>query len=159
MMPARWLGLLAAGLCIVSLTACGDEDPAPTSGAGVIGRAVLTDDTGRPDRPDRGGGVVVVPADAAADLWSQGGQKAEPADLAHAGFRVDGAKVEALGGTVVPVSDDGSFRVAHDGLVMVCRLPASAESGSTRGCAWVDLPKSGALELSFGEAGFRASVD
>lgn len=162
--------LLAAGVAMVPLGGCGEDAPTsspspvpdsagPSSSTprqGVSGEAVLTDDTGLADRPDGGGGIAVIPDEAAAKLWPLVGLDEEPTDLAHTGFAIDDAQVQQLGGVIVPVAGDGTFTIERSGPVLLCRLRDSAESGTVEGCTRADLPSTGTLKLTDGEGGFRS---
>lgn len=144
------------------LGACaGSVEPRKPDGPGVTGRMVLLDDTGITPRPDGGGGMLVVPEAALPDLWPRVGMEG-PEDLAYAWFNTDPELLADLGGEVVPVDDDGHFRLTQTGRHLICRLRDPATSGAApggaNGCDLIDLPRSGALKATFGEGGFHANL-
>ena len=157
---AAVLGVGVAVLASLASACAGDPTPGgPDVGAtsgGPAGSARLVDDTGRDDVPDGGGWVALIPADRVAEVWQAAGS--DPgADLTYAAVTVTSAQVEAVGGLTRPVSEDGSFELGLTGPVVVCRVPGELESGSTRGCARVQLDEDSRIEISWGEAGFRVS--
>lgn len=118
---------------------------------------VLADDTGLMDRPDSGGWVVLVPV--SSHPWKPLGlpkpERANPAVLAHAGFAVDPAAVEQMGGELVPVDEDGTFSTKATGGQLLCRLRGTSRQAGAAGCVIVELPVQGGLRLIFGEGGLR----
>jgi hypothetical protein len=132
-------------LLVLALTGCG--------GDGLSGHSVLVDDTGRDDVSDGGGWVLVVPSHRERDLWSAVGGR--PDDLPHAGFPVDAATADGVGGVLVGVSDDGDWSVTSTGPSLLCRV---SPGGSALGCVEVDLPETGNVTTEFGEGGLSAQV-
>jgi predicted small lipoprotein YifL len=147
---------LVLALVVVLVAGCGQDGPpsGPTGSDGPAGSARLVDDTGRPDVPDGGGWVALVPADRIADLWEAAG--ADPGDdLTHASVPVTRDQVEAVGGLAQAVSETGDFELGLTGPVVVCRVPGEGEASSTRGCAEVELTADSRLQITWGEAGLR----
>ena len=154
----RQVATVGAIACMLTIVGCASSlEPRPPDGPGVTGRMILLDDTGRPPIPDWGGGIVVIPESALVDLWRRVGRK-ELDDLAYISFAVDTDMVGDLGGEIVPVDDDGHFRLTTAGPQLICRLRDSTTSGTTSGCDRVDLPVSGSLTVTFGEGGFHAET-
>jgi hypothetical protein len=46
-----------------------------------MGRVILLDDTGRPPIPRSGGGIVIIPESALADLWQRVGREEQMISL------------------------------------------------------------------------------
>jgi hypothetical protein len=159
MVMGRQVATVGAIACMLAIGGCADSlEPRRPDGPGVTGRAILVDDTGRPPLADGGGEIVVIPETALTGLWRRIGP-GEPDDLAHIGFTLDPDMVADLGGEIMPVDDDGHFRLTHTGPQLICRLPdSSASPAFVRGCDRVDLPVSGAVTVSFGEGGFRVET-
>jgi hypothetical protein len=57
------------------------------------------------------------------------------------------------------IDEDGKFALQVTGRHTVCRLTESAQVDVLHGCAVVDLPEDGKLQLSVGEAGLQAALD
>jgi hypothetical protein len=147
------------------LAGCGGSvEPRRPDGPGVTGRMILLDDTGRPPTPASEGGILAIPEPALPDLWTRAGTQEphRPEDLAYTSFALDGHVVAELGGEIVPVDDDGHFRLTSSGRHLICQTSDPDQSGaqisSTRGCDLIDLPDSGALKATFGEGGFHAEL-
>jgi hypothetical protein len=125
---------------------------------------ILLDDTGFPPRPDSGGGILAIPEPALPDLWQRVGEQGSeaPEVFTYSFFAVDGDLVTELGGEIVPVDEDGHFRLTKSGRHLICRTSDLVRSGAGRtsagGCDLVDLPESGALKATFGEGGFHAEL-
>ncbi len=149
----------------VVLAACGGSvDPRRPDGPGVTGRMILLDDTGLPPTPDSGGGILVIPEPALPDLWERVGKQESdgPGVFTYSSFALDVHQVSELDGEIVPVDDDGHFRLTKSGRHLVCRTSDIDRSGARRssagGCDLIDLPESGALKATFGEGGFHAEL-
>lgn len=139
----------------------GSLEPARPEGAGVTGRMILLDDTGLPPSAHSGGAMLAVPEASLPVLWQAVGTEAPERehDLAYTRFVLDAGDVADIDAAVVPVDDRGHFRIPRSGPHLLCRIPDSSETGrGARGCDLVDLPESGAVEATFGEGGFHASV-
>lgn len=155
-------GSYAVLLAVVAgmLTACGQDGSLGTSAtggsSGPPGSARLLDDTGRPQVPDGGGWVALVPAGRIAELWEAAGT--DPGeDLTYAAVPMTRDQVEAVGGVARTVSDAGEFDLGPTGPVVVCRIPGDGEASSTRGCAQVELTDDSRLTITWGEAGLRVA--
>ena len=144
---------VALVLLVLATAGCG-EGGERSGTAGVDGRNVRVDDTGRDDTADGGGWMLVLPAARAGDLWDAVGEP-EPDDLRFARFTVDRETARAAGGSLVAVDDDGDYVVGSTGRTLLCRVPPE---GSAYGCAEVALPARGDVVTSFGEGGFTARV-
>lgn len=145
------------------LAACSDSlEPRRPDGPGVTGRMVLLDDTGLPPTPDSGGGLLAIPEAALPDLWQAVGEPELEGQgaFAHAAFDARVSLVADLDGEIVPVDDEGHFRLSRSGPHLLCRTSDTGRAGelSAGGCDLVQLPESGALEATFGEGGFHARV-
>jgi hypothetical protein len=139
--------LALAAAAVLLLAACGPGAP----GAGE-GSARLVDDTGRPDVPDGGGWVALVPAERAQDLWDAAGS-APGDDLGAAAVPLTRELVESVGGLARTVSEDGDFELGLTGSVLVCRVPGDGDTGTTRGCATTGLTADESLVVTWGEGG------
>jgi predicted small lipoprotein YifL len=145
-------------LALSLTTGCGQGGPSagPSATDGPTGSARLLDDAGRPEVPDGGGWVALVPAGRIAELWEAAGT--DPGkDLTYASVPVTKDQVEAVGGVARTVSEAGEFELGLTGPVVVCRIPGEGDASSTRGCAEVELTEGSSLEISWGEAGLRVS--
>lgn len=80
------------------------------------------------------------------------------ADQPYVGGRVLRDDVTRAGGTLATIDEDGTFALKATGRHTVCRLVEAPQVDILRGCAAVDLPADGRLELSVGEGGLRASL-
>jgi hypothetical protein len=160
------LGMLKVAVLLMAgagLTGCaGSLEPRQPDGPGVTGRMILVDDTGLPPTPDSGGGILVIPDAASSGLWQRVGEKAPDREgaLAYIGFQVSSELVADLDGELVPVDDDGHFRLTRAaGRHLICRTSDLNGSGAwAGGCDLIRLPESGALKATFGEGGFHAAL-
>jgi hypothetical protein len=152
----RVVGAAAAVLLAVPLaavTGCGGPD-------GLEGTVVAVDDTGKGDRPLGGGWVAVLDADGLVDFLSGSGIDPPSADdLPYVAGRVLRDDVTRAGGSLATVDEDGAFALTATGRHTVCRLVEAPQVDLLKGCAVVDLPARGRLQLSVGEAGLRATLD
>ena len=147
----RGRGLACAFWLAAVLAGCGD-------GAGLRGTAVTVQDVeGLGDQDLESGWVVAVPAASAHDLWP-GGALPPDDELPYASAPLSRTQVEGAGGAV-GVIDDGEFDLdAPAGEHLLCLVRAGGEGERARGCGYADLPSSGRLEVTTGEAGFRVAV-
>jgi len=142
----------------------GAVEPRQPDGPGVTGRMILLDDTGRPPTPDSGGGILVIPETALPDLWQRVGEQEPDGQNAftYTSFDVGVGLVADLDGEIVPVDDDGHFRLTKSGRHLICRTSDIDRSGERRqsagGCDLIHLPESGALKATLGEGGFHAQL-
>lgn len=148
---ATWVAMLA--LPMLALTGCGGPD-------GLEGTVVAVDDTGKDDRPLGGGWVAVLGDAALLDFLGQAGIDVPGSgDLPYVGGRVLRDEVTRAGGVLAPIDEDGKFALTATGRHTVCRLVEAPQVDVLHGCAVVDLPANGRLQLSVGEAGLRATLD
>lgn len=150
----------ALSLAVGLLAACGADSPDPAGSGGMVGHMSGTSDVeGRPGDPAiAGGGLAVIPI-AAMDgpFWDLTDQErvADPRGWAHLALLLSEAHVSRLDGTVVPIDDEGDFRVeVPAGKYAVCYW-SDEIGGRVTGCAAVDLSAEGELEASRGEGGFH----
>ena len=125
-------------------------------GPGLSGSAAVVQDVeGLGEQPIEAGWVVAVPEASAGALLA-----AAPSDgeLPYATWPLSREQVTAAGGAVAEV-DDGRFRLdAGAGPHLLCLVQDSGTAERARGCGAVDLPSTGELEVTTGEAGFRVAV-
>jgi hypothetical protein len=142
----RWL---LAG--VLALSGCG-------SGDGLRGTAVVVQDVeGLGEQGLERGWVVAVPAASADAVWA-GEDVPSDVELPHVSVPISRAQVEAVSG-VVGAIDDGDFALdAPAGSHLLCLVEANRFGERSRGCGYADLPSSGRLEVTTGEAGFRVAV-
>lgn len=159
----RLLASSAVALALGLPPACSQHSPDPAGSGGLVGHLSATSDVAGQDGDPAvgGGGLAVIPI-AAMDgpFWDLAGQEpiTDPRGWSYLVFQLDEAQVAELGGTVVPIDDDGDFRITvPPGDYGVCRWPEEI-GGAVTGCDAVDLPAEGKLEGTVGEAGFRIRV-
>lgn len=141
--------VLALGLG--TLTGCGGPDS-------LEGTVVSASGTG--DRPLGGGWVAALTDDELRDfLGTAGIDVPGAADLPYVGGRVLRDGVTQAGGTLATVDQDGRFALTVTGRHTVCRLVEAPQVDVLKGCAVLDLPAQGTLELSVGDDGLRAALD
>ena len=133
------------------LVGCGD-------GAGLHGTAVVVQDVeGLGDQDLESGWVVAVPATEVGDLWPDGTAPPD-GELPYASAPLSRTQVEGAGGAV-GVIDDGEFALdAPTGEHLLCLVQDDGEGEEAVGGGYADLPSSGRLEVTTGEAGFRVAV-
>jgi hypothetical protein len=150
------LSSLAMGV----LAACGSDVPDPAGSGGMVGHISGTSDVeGQQGDPAVGGGGLAVMPVAAMDgpFWELTDQEPvdDPRGWAYLVLSLSEADVSQLDGTVVPIDDEGDFRVAvSPGKYAVCYW--SSEIGTrVTGCDAIALSAEGELEASWGEGGFH----
>ena len=151
--------LVRAGVSLAVLTGgagCAVGDDALS---GTV--AVVHDVAGFRDTPVTEGFVAAVPGDAVDDVFASAPREgmAEP-HLGYLATELPRTRVLAAGGAVAEIRR-GRFELAvAAGEYLVCVVGASG-SGSerTRGCHRVDLPASGVLAITFGEAPVHVRVE
>ena len=138
---------------LVTVAGCGGPD-------GIEGKVVAVDDTGQKDRPLGGGWVAVLEDGSLLDFLGKAGIDVPSSDdLPYVGGRVLHDDVTAAGGVLATIDEDGKFALEVSGRHTVCRMTEAAQVDVLHGCAVVDLPQDGRLQLSVGEAGLRATLD
>ena len=143
--------LLAVPLAAVA--GCGGPDH-------LEGKVVALGTTGKDAKPLGGGWVAVFEDDALLGFLSGAGIDVPSAgDLPYVGGRVLHDDVTAAGGSLATVDADGRFALTATGRHTVCRLAEAPQVDILKGCAVVDLPAKGTLELTVGEKGLRALLD
>ena len=143
---------VAGGLALTSLTGCG--------GPGALSGTLRTADTkGKDGDPMPGGWIAVLTDDQAADFWTQSGiDQPGASGLAFVEGRVRHEAVAETGGTLVRVDDNGKFTTTVTGPRQLCVLREHPQVDVVRGCASVDLPAEGALDVTVGDDGVRATL-
>lgn len=153
------LSSLAMGL----LAACGSDVPDPAGSGGMVGHMSGTSDVeGQPGDPTVGGGGLAVVPIAAMDgpFWDLTDQDRvdNPRGWAYLVLSLSEAHVSELDGTVVPIDDEGDFRVeVPPGKYAVCYWSSKIGARVT-GCDAIALSAKGELEASWGEGGFHVGA-
>ena len=149
MRPSGARAYLLAG--VLALSGCGSAD-------GLRGTAVVVQDVeGLGEQDLESGWVVAVPSASADVLWP-GGAVPGDGELPYVSAPLSRTQVEDVSG-VVGAIDDGDFALdAPAGSHLLCLVEANRLGERSRGCGWADLPSSGRLEVTTGEAGFRVAV-
>lgn len=147
------LATLAAGLlALTTVTGCGGAD-------GLQGTLRTADTQGEDGAPMVGGWVALLTAEQAAAFWDQSGlNRPEAGDLAHVEGRVRHEAVAESGGTLIPVDDDGKFTTSLTGPRHLCVLREFPQVDVLRGCAEMDLPADGTLDITVGDDGVQATL-
>ncbi|GAA4288267.1 hypothetical protein [Georgenia daeguensis] len=151
--------LVRAGLSLAVLTAAAGCAVGDDALSGTV--AVVQDVAGFRDTPVTEGFVAAVPGDAVDEVFASAPreQMAET-HLGYLATELPPAHVLAAGGAVAEIRR-GRFQLeVAAGEYLVCVVGASG-SGSerTRGCHRVDLPASGVLAVTFGEAPVHVAVE
>ena len=143
---------LAAGLALTGTTACGGSDAVH----GTLRTAEAKDKDGA---PMPGGWIAILTDDQAADFWAQSGiDQPGATDLAFVEGRVRHEAVAGTGGSLVPVDDEGKFTTILTGPHQLCVLRELPQVDVLRGCATVDLPADGSLDITVGDDGVVATL-
>lgn len=117
----------------------------------------MQDVEGLGDQPLEEGWVVAVPSASADGAWP-GGAVPPAGELPYASGPLSRVWAEDAGGDVGAI-DDGEFSLdAPAGEHLLCLVQDSGTGEQARGCGYADLPSSGRLEVTTGEAGFRVRV-
>lgn len=156
------IGVRGAWLAGVSLAVTSAVAGCAVGDDALSGTVVVVQDVaGFRDTPVTEGFVAAVPWDAVDDVFASAprGEMTEP-HLGYLATELPWARVLAAGGAVAEIRR-GRFELEADaGEPLVC---VAAETGSgrelTRGCDRVDLPASGVLAITFGEAPVHVEVE
>lgn len=154
---------IALPLAVGLLVACGPDGSTPGSSGWLVGHMSGTSDVaGQSGNPAVGGGGLAVLPIAVMDsrFWelTEVEPVANPSAWAVLRVRLTGAQVSRLGGAVVSVDDKGDFRLQlPPEEYAFCYWPSGTD-GWIWGCGYVELPSSGKLKASWGEAGFHIGV-
>jgi hypothetical protein len=151
--PRATTALVAVAiLALTTLTGCGGTD-------GLKGTLRAAPAHGKHGSPMTGGWVAVLTSDQLADFLDQSGiDPPGEADLAFVEGRVRHEAVTETGGTLLPVGDDGTFSTTLTGRRQLCVLRQLPQVDLLRGCATVDLPADGGLDLTVGDDGVKAEL-
>ena len=153
--PRRVLGFTTAvllGVPVGAVAGCGGPD-------GLEGTVVAVK-AGQDDRPLGGGWVAVFGDDALlAYLSGAGIDVPSSGDLPYVAGRVLHDDVTGAGGSLVTIDDKGTFALKVTGRHTVCRLVEAPQVDILKGCAVLDLPAKGRLQLSVGDQGLQATLD
>jgi hypothetical protein len=142
----------AAGLALAGVTGCGGPDS-------LSGTLQTADAKGKDGSPLSGGWIAVLTEDQAADFLTQSGIDRPSAEgLAFVEGRVRHEAIAETGGTLVPVDDDGKFTTTVTGPRRLCVLRELPQVDVLRGCAAVDLPAKGSLDITVGDDGVAATL-
>ncbi|WP_137846030.1 hypothetical protein [Microbacterium sp. 2FI] len=131
--------------------------------AGLVGQMSATSDVaGQPgDAAVGGGGLAVIPIAAMnGPFWDLAAEHpiADPQEWFHMALQLSEDDVTELGGTASPIDGDGGFRLqVAPAEYAVCYWPGDVGTRIT-GCDAIELPASGTLEATWGEAGFQIRV-
>jgi hypothetical protein len=156
----RTLVALVLSATIASLAACSAAPTAPGPAGGLVGQMSGTSDVaGQQGDPALGGRLAVIPI-AAMDgpFWTLTEEDPilDPQEWAHVAVRLSEDDVTELGGTTAVIDADGAFRLEiPPAEYAVCYQPGDAR---ITGCDAIALPASGAVEATWGEAGFHIAV-
>jgi len=143
---------LAAALALTGLTGCGGPDA-------LRGTLRTAPTKGNDGTPLVGGWIAVLTQAQANDFWAQSGIDQPTEDgLAFVTGRVRHEAIGELGGTLVPVDDQGTFTTTVTGRHQLCVLRELPQVDLVRGCATVDLPAKGTLAITVGDDGVRAKL-
>lgn len=151
------LGLVLACGLVLGTGGCGETSS--SSSEGVRGKVEGIDDTGLPPTASSGGWIAAVPAARTDDLLALADERPPASELAWVRFLLDRDEVEALGGVVADIDEEGRFQLSVSGEQLVCRLREGTKGTYAAGCAEVDLPERGEVRVATGEAGFRIGVE
>jgi hypothetical protein len=154
--PSPSCGVVAALACVTVLVAvlsgCGGSDS-------LSGTLRTADAQGGHGAPMANGWIAVLTADQASDFWLRAGISSPGAgDLAFVEGRVRHEGVADVGGTLVPVDDKGKFTTTVTGRRQLCVLRELPQVDLIRGCASVDLPADGTLDITVGDNGVQAKL-
>jgi len=143
---------VAAALALTALTGCGGPDA-------VHGTLRTAAAKGKDGAPMVGGWIAVLTDAQAADFWAQSGID-QPTDdgLAFVTGRVRHEAVAETGGRLLTVDDQGRFTTTITGRRQVCVLRELPQVDLVRGCAAVDLPTTGTLDIAVGDNGVLATL-
>jgi hypothetical protein len=142
----------AAGLAVLVVTGCGGPDA-------LNGTLRTADTRAKGGSPLAGGWVAVLTAEQAADFFDQSGiDQPNASGLAVVEGRVRHEAIAETGGTLLAVHDDGTFTTTATGPRQVCVLREFPQVDVLRGCAAVDLPATGRLDLTVGADGVAATL-
>jgi hypothetical protein len=142
----------AAGLALAGVTGCGGPDS-------LNGTLQTADAKGKDGAPLSGGWIAVLTEDQVADFFTQSGIDQPTArGLAFVEGRVRHEAIAETGGTLVPVDDDGKFTTTVTGPRRLCVLRELPQVDVLRGCAAVDLPAKGSLDITVGDDGVAATL-
>ena len=87
-----------------------------------------------------------------------GGAAPSDGELPYASVPLSRGRVRDAGGAAGAIGD-GEFTLdATPGEHLLCLVQDSGEGERARGCSYADLPSSGSIEVTTGEAGFRVEV-
>lgn len=148
---ARAASLVASIGVALALAGCGPD--------GLHGRFISVDDTGLPDSPVDDTAVIVIPADAAADLIR--GIGTDTSKLQNVAGTVREAALRDAGGRRYVTDRRGRFTLdVEPGDYYVCHSWADphAEPIPVDTCAPARLPGDADLVLTVGEGGFGVEV-
>lgn len=135
------------GLALTGVTGCGGPDA-------LDGSLRTADTQGKDGAPMSGGWIAVLTDDQAADFWAQSGiDQPTPGGLAFVEGRVRHEAIAETGGTLLPVDDEGRFTTTVTGPHRLCVLRELPQVDLLRGCAAVDLPAKGWLDITVGDDG------
>lgn len=153
--PGRRTARIALALtgAVALLTGCSGPD-------GLHGRFISVDDTGLPDSPVDDTAVLVIPADAVADLLD--GFSTDPSSLQNVAGSVSEAALLDAGGRRYVTDRKGRFALdVEPGTYDVCSSWADprADPVDVDACAVATLPEDADLVLSVGEAPFAVTVE
>ena len=112
-------------------------------------------------RRSRGDIIVTTDDDVRVpvDWLERAGEALDALQCDYVGGRVLHDDVTRAGGTLATIDADGTFTLTATGRHTVCRLVEAPQVDILKGCAVVDLPAKGRLQLAVGEAGLRATLD
>jgi hypothetical protein len=145
------LGAVAV-LAGAAVTGCGGPD-------GFHGTLRAADTKGKAGTVMSGGWVAVFTPEQASEFWNRSGLSIPGAhDLGYVEGRVVHETVADSGGTLLPVDEDGTFTTTITGPRQLCVLRELPPVDLVRGCAAVDLPAEGELDIIVGEGGVRATL-
>jgi hypothetical protein len=142
----------AVGLALTGVTGCGGPDS-------LNGTLQTADAKGKDGAPLSGGWIAVLTEDQAADFFTQSGIDQPSAEgLAFVEGRVRHEAIAETGGALVRVDDDGKFTTTVTGPHRLCVLRELPQVDLLRGCAAVDLPAKGTLDITVGDEGATATL-